>query len=446
MNPIGVYMPNKKNILLKSPLWLLRGVAVGLCVGLAMTLFTNSISFVSSFRASHSWMLFFIPLGATLTAYVFHIAGHSLEKGTTLAIDVINEQINVALFPTRRENPAPESDVSERVPLRLAPIVFIFSVISHAVGASAGKEGGGVQIGTSIASGLIRFEKKLATWLHMDRAVEENQESLESQQRDKGLWLICGAGAAFGALFNAPVAGTVFGMQVASPRVNRLEALAPCLTASFISTYIASFAGIQYHHFLPVVDIASTPTNIFYLIIAAVCFGLFSRVFCWSGSRAKAIATHIGNPLARAGIVSTILLAMTGVEWFVLGATPFNGLGYELIDNAMHEAMNPAVPWLKLLFTVITLAAGFKGGEIVPILVCGSTLGSVLAPWLGLPVSTMAMCGALGMLSGSTKLPIVCFILGLEMFGVADPTVLFIVCAIGYLTSGGKGIYEKQIV
>jgi len=264
--------------------------------------------------------------------------------------------------------------------------------------------------------------------------------------RDRGLWIICGAGAAFGALFNAPIAGTLFGMQVASPRINRLEALAPCLTASFIASWVGNAIGVPYHTFPRVETLLLNPANVLKVVFAAACFGLMSQVFCFTSIWMKRMFGRIKHAEIRVAIAATMVAALTLLEFALLGDGRFNGLGFSLIDAAYAGQSEWWVPLVKLLFTALTLAASLKGGEVVPLLVCGGTLGAVLAGMVGLPPSVLASYGAVATLSGATKLPVVCFALGMEFFGATNPALLFLACSIGYLTSGSLGIYEKQLL
>ncbi|MDX9809175.1 MAG: chloride channel protein [Sphaerochaetaceae bacterium] len=426
----------------KASLWLVRGSIVGICIGLVISLFVTSIELASHVRSENWWLYLLLPAVAAFTVFVYKKIGKSLDLGTTLAIDAINSMIITALNPSSETDPQ-IAQLQHRVPLRLAPVVFGASVLSHVVGASAGKEGAGVQIGTSIAGGLSRLER------HLVALATKNKTVLKRglyNDRDLGMWLICGSGAAFGALFNAPVAGTLFGTQVASPRINRLEAMAPCLTASYIACWIANLLKTGYHRF-PLVDtVALDVSTVAKVLIAAMCFGLLSRLFCIASKACKKIVSKFSSPIVGAASAAAVLAILTLVEWKLLGTTAFNGLGYQLIDTAYLGSVAWWIPLIKLSFTAITLAAALKGGEVVPLLVCGATLGSAMSGLLGLPPSLLASYGAVATLAGATKLPVVCFMLGIEFFGATNPALLFLACTVGYLTSGNLGIYQKQLL
>ena len=99
---------------------------------------------------------------------------------------------------------------------------------------------------------------------------------------------------------------------------------------------------------------------------------------------------------------------------------------------------------MKLLMVAFTFAAGFAGGEVVPLLIVGAGFGMSFASLFSLPVSAFAVLGAISMLSGGTNLPLACFALGLELFGYSEPTLLFLAAALSFLASGTSGIYNHQ--
>ena len=120
------------------------------------------------------------------------------------------------------------------------------------------------------------------------------------------------------------------------------------------------------------------------------------------------------------------------------------GLSLELLKESFE---NPVVSYafiMKLLFTSITLATGFQGGEVTPLFVIGATLGNIIAPIFGLPISFLAGLGMIGVFCGGTKTPLASFAMGLELFGGGNIKYIFIACVISYVFSGKSGIYTSQ--
>ncbi|MEA4860461.1 MAG: chloride channel protein, partial [Sphaerochaeta sp.] len=152
------------------------------------------------------------------------------------------------------------------------------------------------------------------------------------------------------------------------------------------------------------------------------------------------------NPYKKALLASTLLLIASLIIRWISGSFAYNGLSIDLIIDAEYGNTHMLAPLYKLILTALTIGSGFVGGEVIPILVIGATTGSLFAPFLPIPVSALSMFGAIGMLSGSTKLPLACFVLGLELYGFGNPTALFLVCSVAYIFSGRLSIYERQII
>lgn len=419
--------------------WLIRGIVVGLVIGPAMYLLVLMIHEVSDFRYGHPVMLLFIPLGAVTTAWLFQKTGAYLRQGTNLAIERINERIlssiRVSNIPFQNQAHAKGVGLSPKV----IPLMFVNTAITHLVGASGGKEGAGVQIGTGIASVMDWLEHKIRSLLGI--AAEETD-----RMDITGIWLITGAGAAFGALFNAPMAGTWFGLQFASPRVTRTEAFLPCMAGSFTASLISEALGNQ-----PIAlegALESIPFGLKPLLLvcmSGVLFGLLSLLFCTVVQVFKHFMMRLSkNYILRALYSSLLLLAAIGIFYLITGTFAYNGMSLALFSAAGQGKTGWIDPIAKLLLTALTISAGFSGGEIIPLMVIGATTGSLLAPVFGIPVSLMTVFGAIGTLSGGTKLPMVCFLLSIELFGFANPRLLFAVCVFGCICSGRTGIYQSQ--
>ena len=99
----------------------------------------------------------------------------------------------------------------------------------------------------------------------------------------------------------------------------------------------------------------------------------------------------------------------------------------------------------KLLFTALTLAAGYKGGEIVPTFCIGATFGCTFGMLLGLPAGYAAAFGLVGLFCAVTNSPIAAIILSVELFGAANIHIFALVCVIVFVISGKWGLYSSQI-
>ena len=123
-----------------------------------------------------------------------------------------------------------------------------------------------------------------------------------------------------------------------------------------------------------------------------------------------------------------------------------------MFHAAISGHSRPEAFLLKMLFTAITLGAGFKGGEIVPVFFTGATFGCTVAPLLGLHPSFGAGLGMVSLFCGVTNCPLSSLLLALELFAGDSPGMftfqslgLFAVCiAVSYMLSGYYGLYSEQ--
>jgi H+/Cl- antiporter ClcA len=96
------------------------------------------------------------------------------------------------------------------------------------------------------------------------------------------------------------------------------------------------------------------------------------------------------------------------------------------------------------LFTAVTLAAGFKGGEVTPLFFIGATLGNTLAGLLHVPIDLFAGLGFIAVFAGASNTPLACTVMGVELFGSQYLVYYAIACFVAYYFSGHSGIYLSQ--
>lgn len=128
----------------------------------------------------------------------------------------------------------------------------------------------------------------------------------------------------------------------------------------------------------------------------------------------------------------------------LVGSRDYNGAGGQVIEAAMEGT---AVPWafvLKMVFTALTLGAGFRGGEIVPTFFVGSTFGCAVAPLLGLDPAFGAAIGLIALFCGVVNCPVASIVLSVELFGGEGILFFALACALSYLLSGKFSLYSSQ--
>ncbi len=398
-----------------------RSIAVGVVTGIFITFFANTVSFAGELNDAHPFLILLMPLGAFATYLIYRKLGEAYRRATVSAIDTIHDW-------EEGSSPIPRT---ERINPWMGAVAYIGAAISHFTGASVGKEGVGVQIGLSVGELFTRIERKLSWWGHRGR---------------EDYYLMCGAAAAFGSLFGSPITGVLFGMTFATADIIRLDALFPCLLSSYSAVLIAEMLGIHKMTIPSYACLGFSLGNAAIIIAFAALIGLLARLFIYLlGQFRSYIASYGHNQAMDTMVTSLIVLSVYIIIYLFTGTTEYTGLSLDLLYRAIDGTGVPLYAFIvKALLVFFSISAGFVGGEVVPLIVTGGTFGYAVASAAGFETAPFAVLGAIGMLSGGTNLPLVCFALGLELFGYTDARMLFLTVAFAYLTSGKTGIYQHQ--
>ena len=387
-----------------SAKWVLFSIVSGLLVGGVGTLFYFGMYVVTLTRTKNPWLIFLLPVSGILIVGYYRLLHDEKDTGTNLVLSAIHSD--------------------EDLPLRMAPLIFISTLITHLFGGSAGREGAALQLGGSIGNGLgklFRFDEK-----------------------DKHIMIMCGMSAAFSALFGTPMAAAVFALEVVSVGVMYYTALMPCMIASLVASGFAAGMGVTPETF-HVVDIPklTIETGLKMGAIAVGC-AVISIVFCMVlNGVAGAYGRWFKNPYVRVVVGSCLVIGIT----LLLGTSDYMGAGAELIEKAVEEGQaRPLDFFWKLVLTALTMRAGFRGGEIVPSFCIGATFGCMMGNWLGLSPSICAACGMAAVFCGVTNCPITSILIAFEMFGFKGVSFYLIAVSISYAASGYYGLYKDQTI
>ena len=383
--------------------WCLLSVIMGSVGGLLGAAFHHALHFVTHVRSEHMWLIFLLPLGGLLTVAIYRHPQMKGNKGT-------NQIIEAAL----NGNP---------VSIMVAPSIFLATAITHLFGGSAGREGAALQLGGSAASYLAkRYKLK-----------ESNRKIL----------VTAGMSAVFAGLFGTPLTATLFCMEFASVGTIFSPALLPCFISAFTASRISLALGVHLEGYLITQAFSMTLHTSWRYLILAVLVSLLGILMCTVFHKAEHFAAHhIPNRLLRIVLGGALITGMT----LLVGDHRFNGAGMDMALAAVAGEAEWYSFLLKMLFTAVTLAAGFKGGEIVPTFCIGATFGCVLGGLLGLDAGIAGAMGLIGLFCCATNSPLASILLSVEMFGGTNIHLFAFISVICFVLSGNYGLYASQIL
>ena len=381
--------------------WSAVSTLIGLTTVLVGTVFGHLVMRAGAYFNSHRWTLALLPAAGLMIVWIYHFLKEDKNRGTNMVIESIYT----------------DSDISPGT----APAIFLGTILTHFSGGSAGREGAALQMGGSIGNQIGRLMKL--------------------DEKDKKIAVMCGMSGAFAALFGTPMAAALFSMEVISIGVMYYAALVPCTFSAFIGAAVSKRLGLAPEAFSigPVPEF-SLKAALLMIVLGVLC-ALVSELFCIVLHRTeKVYRRYFPSPGRRIAAGAVLIIILTLLE----GSFDYNGSGILLIERCFEgDVRYEAFLW-KILFTAVTLEAGFKGGEIVPTFCIGAVFGCSFAMITGQPFGLMTACGMLALFVGVTNCPISTLLIGFEMFGYQAMPYFVLVIAVSFTLSGYYSLYSSQ--
>lgn len=378
-------------------------ILIGLIVGILDTMFGRVLLSLSHFRTEHfTPLIFFLAPAGMLFVYLFSSYGKTSTQGMNLVFQVGHE----------------EQDV---IPKRLIPFVISGTWVTHLFGGSAGREGVAVQLGAAVSNWVGRKVKVPNT---------------------TSLFLITGMAAGFAGLFQTPIAAVFFALEVLTAGRLRYDALYSSVIAAFTASFVSSRLGLERFSFNLHPPVHMNLEMLLKLLILGIVFGWTGGLFAHLLKKVKSFLAHkFPDPVKRIGWIGIVL----SLSLWILFQGRYAGLGTNLIDASFFGQTIYTYDWiLKFLLTILTIGAGFQGGEVTPLFSIGASLGVVLATVLGLPIEFAAALGYASVFGSATNTLLAPILIGAEVFGFAYLPYFAIVCSIAYLCNKNKSIYPLQ--
>lgn len=361
-------------------------------VGFAAVLFSISSEYANRLFQwllgySPNLPLFITPLGLALVVYItrrfFPGSQGSGIPQSIAAIAMTNDD-----------------DRKKVLSLRIAFGKIALTLSALLVGASVGREGPTVQIGSAIMYSLSRFAR------------------FSRLEVERGL-ILAGGAAGIAAAFNTPLAGVVFAVEEMS-RSFEERTSGNTMTAVVIAGVVSLGCMGNYSYFGH--TSISLPLNLSWLaaIICGVAGGVAGGIFSLTviSATTKELPGRVGNimknsPVLFAGICG-LLLALIGLA---SGGHTY-GTGYSEAKGIIEGTNNLPHSYgiLKMLATIVSFLSGIPGGIFAPCLSIGAGFGDNLAGIMPFaPVSAVVILGMVAFFSGVVQAPITAFVIVMEM-------------------------------
>jgi chloride channel protein, CIC family len=309
-------------------------------------------------------------------------------------------------------------EVSEAIWLRDARVPFwasiargVHSIVIVALGASLGREAAPQQAGAAVASALSDWAR-LPDW----------------QRR---LLVACGAGAGMAAVYNVPLGGALFALEVLLGTLT-LPLVLPALATSLIATGIAWIALPT----SPTYKIPSYPVS-GSQIVWAVIVGPIAGLAAIGWIRLIAVA-HRLRPSGWVKLVAPIIV-FTALGALAITYPQLLGNGKPVVQLALVAQLSvgllAVLLVLKPLVTATCMGSGAPGGLFTPTLAYGVLLGGLLGEgwaqiWPGAPLGSYAIIGGAAVLGASMQGPLAAVVLLLELTHHADALMVPILIAV----------------
>lgn len=381
--------------------WILGSFAIGIGMGLAGIGLFSATQAISQIRSENSWILFLLPIGGVFIVFIYKLAKLHPDPGLGVVVEGLQS--------------------GKTIPLRLAPLVFLADTISLFVGASVGRIGTSFQMGGGIGDFFAKLLK-----------LNDNNKKI--------LIMTCISGT-FTGLFGTPAAGTLFPIEMSLVGGFQFSALLPCLISSYTAFGIRKLLDIPGLSFqiisLPDISIQS----VLLVALLGTLVGLIAMLYLFFIKKLKVFGEKIlPNPYVKALVFGGILLLLS----ILFKDQVYNGLGGNIIGEAFAASVFLPAFLIKILFTGVSLTAGYRGGQIFPALFSGATFGAGFGIITGFYPSFSAGIGLAAIFCGVTNCPLTAILLSAELFGGQGFIFFVIAIILSYFSSGYFSVFPGQ--
>lgn len=399
------------------------GLASGVACALAVLAFSACADWLREGLSTWNFVVWLLPIAGLASLALYRALGVPFGMGTRAALAAVAQDEPAGDGPAGKDRAA--------VPLALAPAVFCAACLTLACGGSVGKEAVALQIAVALScalSGLFGLRGA----------------------RERRFAVLCGLAAAMGILLGTPLAAAVFAFELLHPRgLGRARTTALTWWRRVLVVLLAAAAALIA---VLVAQTASAESLACALAVPAPGAGSIARaaavalagaavgaLFSVLSVRGRAAVDGLGRPAA--WIVAGGLV-FAAVVWFT-GCFEVCGTGVSQIKLALAGQVDTPLFAAKFVLTLVLLACGFKGGEIMPVLCIGSTLGCFAGVLLDGDAAFLAAVGMVATFAAATNCPLAAALIGVESFGLAGAPWYLVAAVVAYTLTSRVSLYEN---
>ena len=395
----------------------LLAMLIGAIVGATAGVFGQLLHLAEELRSEHYiYIVPFLGIAGVGMLFLYKHISPSSEQGLNLAIAY---NMGKATDDGKVDKNVKKQKLG-KFPKAYAPLKLVSNLIMLFFGASTGKEGSFAAFGASIGDYLARITKS---------------------RRYSHILLISGVAAAVSGLFQTPLGGMFFALEFTVAGVMVYSLLIPTFICAFTAYFFSRLCGYTAFFHAVSANINLDVKNIISLIIASLIFGLIGKAFAVVLNKAHQLYRRkVRNRYIVIFITGTV---MAGI--FILLGGRYCGTGANIISGIFNNGTFRYYDFaLKFIFTIICISAGFTGGEMMPLLTIGATLGALMASVTGLPLELAAAMGCVAVYASATNTLVAPIFIGIEMFGTDVALYVATACIIAYATNGKDSVYTMQ--
>ena len=395
----------------------LLAMLIGAIVGATAGVFGQLLHLAEEIRSEHYiYIVPFLGIAGVGMLFLYKHISPSSEQGLNLAIAY---NMGKATDDGKVDKTVKKQKLG-KFPKAYAPLKLVSNLIMLFFGASTGKEGSFAAFGASIGDYLARITKS---------------------RRYSHILLISGVAAAVSGLFQTPLGAMFFALEFTVAGVMVYSLLIPTFICAFTAYFFSRLCGYTAFFHAVSANINLDVKNIISLIIASLIFGLIGKAFAVVLNKAHQLYRRkVRNRYIVIFITGTV---MAGI--FILLGGRYCGTGANIISGIFNNGTFRYYDFaLKFIFTIICISAGFTGGEMMPLLTIGATLGALMASVTGLPLELAAAMGCVAVYASATNTLVAPIFIGIEMFGTDVALYVATACIIAYATNGKDSVYTMQ--